>query len=1108
MLRLRNATYCTDFNTNLVSFQLLRENGIFWDTINNLLIRRDGSTICIVHQMHNQFVLQYREITRDTENAIFSTQYRRRTSRNPRAPAVAIGSLWHLRMGHPSPLVLHHLGKNSLGTRIRGPKTTQCSGCSQGKIHRQISRRPPDREKDKPCYEIWVDWTDIDEDSKGFVRAMFITDAWSGMVFPYYTKTYDRQESGKILRHFYLWMKNHYGYLVRVVRSDNELFTKKIKYWMMWRGIVGKPSAPNTQAQNGGAERSGGVIIEKSRVMRITANLPHDLWREIISAAVYLKNRTPRDSNGWKTPYELFYSKQPYLSHLKAYGCRAYAMTSRAQLKRKKLRKLDPRAHIGYLVGYDSTNIFRIWVPHKGKVISTRDVIFDEDTFFDGKCTEKELIDSVDELVEKVAVPPSQLNNQTILEEDEPVFESGNHGEGQDDDEGEMVPDDDREEDRDDQADKEDYELARAMEEAFRTPPPTEPDQEQDAALSVFLPVAGAEGVRADNPPTAIVESCLDDFVPVPIETAYHGSFVAGMKFKPKKIHKRNLPDEPKTLKDLDSHPFKEQFRNAQEDHMASHRQMKSFVEVPWRQAKGQQVLSCMWVFTYKTDKHGYLVKCKARLVVCGNQQAKGDLPTRATTLASMSFRALMAIAAEHDLELVQMDAVNAFVHCELDELVFMRMPPGFQKYGTVLKLRKALYGLRRSPLLWQQDLTQTLRDLGFKTVPEEPCVMLRDGVIVFFFVDDLIWAYRKERVAEATKAMESLQQKYNMTVLGEPKWFLGIHIIRNRARRTIWLTQDAYIDKIAHQHGVDLEAKIPETPMTEEELLPATCQADRHSIEKYLKKVGSILFAAISTRPDVAFAAARLARFNQNPDQTHHKAADRVLQYLHGTRSLGIRLGGTRFLKSFLCASDASYADNTMDRKSSQGYVMMLFGGPIAWKATKQPTVTTSSTEAELIALSETAKEAIFASRILKELEVQIDGPLHIECDNTQTIRLLTEESAKLTTKLRHVDIHRHWLRQEYREKRVEFGWVPTSKMIADGMTKALPKQRHATFVKMLQMEDISDQIVMEQRMEAMKDQIVKARSQKEDNDPDKEARLGYRGGKRRDPKRPQTKG
>ena len=105
-----------------------------------------------------------------------------------------------------------------------------------------------------------------------------------------------------------------------------------------------------------------------------------------------------------------------------------------------------------------------------------------------------------------------------------------------------------------------------------------------------------------------------------------------------------------------------------------------------------------------------FLVKCKARLVVCGNQQEKGDLPTRATTLASMSLRALIAIAAKFDLELEQMDAINAFVHCDLDEVVYMRMPPSFEKYGKILRLRKALYGLRRSPLLWQKDLTYTLQ--------------------------------------------------------------------------------------------------------------------------------------------------------------------------------------------------------------------------------------------------------------------------------------------------------------------------------------------------------------------------------------------------------------
>ena len=92
-----------------------------------------------------------------------------------------------------------------------------------------------------------------------------------------------------------------------------------------------------------------------------------------------------------------------------------------------------------------------------------------------------------------------------------------------------------------------------------------------------------------------------------------------------------------------------------------------------------------MWVFIYKTDKHGFLQKCKARLIVCGNQQARGDLPTRATTLTSTAFQTLMAITVKFDLETIQMDAVNAFVHCDLDEVVYMKLPPGFTKQGKVL---------------------------------------------------------------------------------------------------------------------------------------------------------------------------------------------------------------------------------------------------------------------------------------------------------------------------------------------------------------------------------------------------------------------------------------
>jgi hypothetical protein len=199
----------------------------------------------------------------------------------------------------------------------------------------------------------------------------------------------------------------------------------------------------------------------------------------------------------------------------------------------------------------------------------------------------------------------------------------------------------------------------------------------------------------------------------------------------------------------------------------------------------------------------------------------------------------------------------------------------------------------------------------------------------------------------------------------------------------------------------------MPDTPMIEGELKPPPQghQASRGSRDNYQRIVGSILLAAISTRPDIAFAASRLGRYNQNPDDSHHEAADRVIKYLY-SKNLCIRYGHNNATESFICASDSSFADNTIDRKSSQGYIMFLFGGAIGWRANKQDAVTTSSTEAELVlALSQTAKEAIFMSRLFKALSLELNQPLRIRCDNRQTLRLF-DESVKLVTRLRLVDI------------------------------------------------------------------------------------------------------
>jgi hypothetical protein len=134
------------------------------------------------------------------------------------------------------------------------------------------------------------------------------------------------------------------------------------------------------------------------------------------------------------------------------------------------------------------------------------------------------------------------------------------------------------------------------------------------------------------------------------------------------------------------------------------------------------------------------------------------------------------------------------------------------------------------------------------------------------------------------------------------------------------------------------------------------------------------------------------------------------MLLYLSRHRNLGLQFGGKE--DTFTVASDASFADNTLDRRISQAYAMKLFGGLIGWRAIKQDTVTASTTEAELLALSQAAKEGQYISRLFQKLTVQLDQHrIEIQCGNAQTIRLVTEEIAKLQTKLRHVGIHNHCL-------------------------------------------------------------------------------------------------
>ena len=295
-LRLRNAAFYIDFATNLVSFRLLREKGYYWEKkgSNNYLAQQDDTVLCTMEEHHGQQVIEYVP-TQSCNTASLSRWFRQHhrkpkaTSRQPRPASRGDARLWHLRMGHPGPMSLHHIGMNAVGVKLQGPKTTLCQHCAQAKIKRQISRAPPNRSPVKPLSELHIDWTDLAEAHAGFICVMFIHDAFTGRSFPYFMTTHgEEKETLRVLKDFIPWVQNKHQLEVNTLRSDNELGRKKTLNWLRAQGISFEPSVPNTQAQNGIAERSGGVILEKARAMRLSANLPHDLWDEIVNCAVYL----------------------------------------------------------------------------------------------------------------------------------------------------------------------------------------------------------------------------------------------------------------------------------------------------------------------------------------------------------------------------------------------------------------------------------------------------------------------------------------------------------------------------------------------------------------------------------------------------------------------------------------------------------------------------------------------------------------------------------------------------------------------------------------------------------------------------------------------------
>ena len=390
---------------------------------------------------------------------------------------------------------------------------------------------------------------------------------------------------------------------------------------------------------------------------------------------------------------------------------------------------------------------------------------------------------------------------------------------------------------------------------------------------------------------------------------------------------------------------------------------------------RDRNIVGCKWVYKLKLDSNNQVIKYKSRIVAKGYSQVYGeDFEQTFSPVARLtSLRILLATVATENLELHQMDADTAFLNGILEDEIFMEFPQGYKQtdhHTTGLKLIKALYGLKQSSRIWWQMLSEYLKTLGFIQITSDWGLYIKKEakaiVYLLVYVDDVLIASSKKTEIESVK--KALQMKWSWTDSGEAGYILGMKITRNRSRRTILISQEGYIRTLCDNH--ELGQRKFSTPLSQDyKLLTSEDPINPRLMKNYQSIVGSIMWSAMSVRPDLAFAVGMLSRFNSNPDEHHLNVAYHVLQYMNNTAALGLELGGSN-RAALLGFCDADYAGDLNTSRSTTGLAFFYNNSLIAWASTRQSTVALSTCEAEYMALTEGGKELLYLRRLMKELD------------------------------------------------------------------------------------------------------------------------------------------
>ncbi|KAL3955856.1 hypothetical protein ACCO45_009875 [Purpureocillium lilacinum] len=1095
-LVLLDVAYVPRFHTNIVSARRLARKGLWHCGVDNTLrvgTYEDNDILCRLTDHYDLDVVEYKPISRSCYTlpqspiSVFNafqdvfSPYRvgnkpKRQgvaiSRVPRPPCQDTAELWHLRACHAGPRALEQLVLQTKGVRIKGPTTVQCTACGTGKATEIISRRESPNRSRQPFYRVFLDIFEFPAASNTHRYVLLATDEFSGMMFSWSMAS--KAEVSRIIKNFEARIKRHTGASICKIRIDNEktiinlphLKHSEFQVWATEAGIDIELPPSHTKEPTGGAERPGGINQERMRCM--TGRLPQELWPEFYRAAVWVHNILPSRRNAWISPkekmdrwfhqhfrwyrppnvdFDATKDLRPEWHGIHAYGCRAYPLDSRYKAGRDINQfELGPRAHVGYLVGYHASNIYRIWVPKLNQVILSRDVRFNEEEFFDpGKEEQLETEQAVEyrstpqaleplpqrewdtildeilyefndnilgfnpdgsnsgvedaigattgtaddasqpiqplsrrlltplgepsilptpdptpQLVRRDASPASGSTDSDIQTPDTPLqpgssspaqrslAASDNEPDGRDIDTSTLQAQplldqsrsaDNRPQDHDannashsSSASRDHSPVEITLDTIVVKPLITRRDLQPQAARGATRTRRSQRELYGDQPTRKSsrtpkprrkhgddVHSVFTALLPIhqhpegSLKT-FHSIFLAAVSkaARDHRFHRDDLVRLPKRYQDSSKHPMSLEFREAMRNELRNLLQRGTWRLIEREKARAPP-LPLKWVYNYKFDQDGYLQRCKARICVRGDLQEDDDgLETYAATLAAKTFRVMMATAARFDLDIRQFDVANAF-------------PKAW---------RNVDYG-RRTPegTVWSSRISTSVVQRGFPgtqgsridRTDEEPCVFTNGKILVLVYVDDILVLGPRQEKAAVDHLVKHLQSKYDMRE-EDFQWYLGIRIVRDRPNRKIYLCQDAYIEKIARKFQLD-DSKLrpPTIPITTVPLKRYDGQASKDEVKAYQERVGSLTYAAVMTRPDIARAAAQLARFLTNPSPEHLAAANQCIQYLYTTRYLAIVYDGLHGGEALVIASDASFADDVESRRSSQGYSPLL---------------------------------------------------------------------------------------------------------------------------------------------------------------------------------------